>query len=89
MCRGLAAVAGPENEDLVRGLEKELLPVWELGPGALAAQAAGLQGNEPDELGRDIEERWFPVPRRTGGELAGALEALEAGLGKILAAPAG
>jgi len=84
LCRALAAVAGPRHEAVVRALENELVPVWELGPGALAAQAAELEGLSPDELGRNIQERWFPVPRRTGGELANALEALEAGLGKIL-----
>jgi hypothetical protein len=89
LCRALAAVAGPGHETMVRALENELVPVWELGPGALAAQAAELQGLPPDDMGRDIQERWFPVPRRTGGELATALESLEAGLGKILAAPAG
>ena len=84
LCRALAAAARPEHEDLVRGLEKELLPVWELGPGALAAQAAELRGTQADEMGRDIQERWFPVPRRTGGELASALSLLEQTIGKIL-----
>lgn len=84
LCRALAAVAGPEHETLVRDLETELLPVWELGPGALAAQAADLHGTQADDMGRDVQERWFPVPRRTGGELASALELLEQTLGQIL-----
>ncbi len=85
LCRALATAAGPQHEALVRSLEIELLPIWELGPGALAAQAAELEGTTADEMGRDIQERWFPVPRRTGGELASALKLLEQILGQILA----
>ena len=84
LCRALAASAGPQHEALVRNLETELLPVWELGPGVLAAQAAELQGAQADQMGRGVQERWFPVPRRTGGELASALKLLEQILGKIL-----
>jgi hypothetical protein len=84
LCQALAVAAGPEHEILVRDLETELLPVWELGPGALAAQAADLNGSQADDMGRDIQERWFPVPRRTGGELASALKLLERTLGQIL-----
>ncbi len=86
LCRALNVAAGPEHEELVRKLEIELMPVWEMGPIALAAQAAGLEGSPPDEAGHGIGERWFPSPRRTGGELATALEFLEEALGKILAA---
>jgi hypothetical protein len=84
LCRALAEVAGSDHQDLLRRLEIELSPVWELGPGALAAQAADLQGTRIDEMNRDIQDRWFPVPRRTGGELALSLELLEQTLGQIL-----
>jgi hypothetical protein len=89
LCRALSSAAGPQHEELVRQLEIELIPVWEMGPMALAAQAAGLEGVMPDETGQGIGERWFPSPRRTGGELATALESLEDGLGKILSAGTG
>jgi hypothetical protein len=44
----------------------------------LAAQAAELAGAPPACEVSLACGRWFPAPRRTGGELARALELLEA-----------
>jgi hypothetical protein len=59
-------------------LEQALEPMWRLGPEVLAAQAAELAGGPPAGEASPACGRWFPAPRRTGGELARALELLEA-----------
>jgi hypothetical protein len=58
-------------------LEPALEPVWRQGPGVLAAQAAALAGGPPAAQASPAHARWFPAPRRTGGELARACRLLE------------
>lgn len=85
LCRALAGAARQEHESLVARLACELEPVWREGPAALEAQAALLANDRPHPAGLTVLQRWFPAPRRTGGELGSALISLEKALGRILA----
>ena len=82
MCQAVESGAGngPEGEKLLRGLERVLEPVFEYGPAVLRAQATRLAGERPEPAAAKIEASWFPRPRRVGGDLALALQALEMGL---------
>lgn len=68
------------------GLQEALEPVWRDGPAVLGAMAARLAGYGPGSRGEAALGRWFPAPRRTGGELAAALAALERGLFELIRA---
>lgn len=80
-----AAAGSPDAEEIPEGLEQVLKPVFRDGPAVLRAQAARLAGQEPEPRAAKIEAAWFPRPRRVGGEVAVALEALETGLFALLA----
>lgn len=67
-------------------LARRLEPVWRLGPEVLLAQAAALSGEKQALEKCPAQVRWFPRPRRVGGELGRALERLEGLLFSLLAA---
>ncbi len=84
LCGAVQALAGPGGPPPELGLALE--PVWRDGPSVLGAMAAALAGYGPGERGAAPLERWFPAPRRTGGELAAALAGLERGLLELIRA---
>jgi hypothetical protein len=62
-------------------LDELLRPIFDNGPEVLTTQAAILAGKRQSA---GVHARWFPKPRRTGGELARAMQGLESHLQSLL-----
>ncbi len=82
LCQAVAQAAGPSaaEGELLEELARVLEPVWQQGPGVLAAQAARLEGRPAQGSGARLERAWFPAPRRLEGPLAQGLTLLELAL---------
>lgn len=82
LCRAVGRAAGdsPPERAILEELATALRPVWQQGPGVLAAQVQRLAGRKPEAEGERLCRAWFPAPRRVGGALARGLALLEGAL---------
>ena len=82
LSQALALWAGDDSMD--GELEAALEPLLAHGEAVLQAQAALLDGQEPEADAAEILAAWFPRPRRTGGDWASARDMMEKALLRLL-----
>jgi len=70
----------PQAAETIDRLAQTLRPITELGPRVIEVQAAQRQNRNVSAEDEALQRRWFPAPRRVGGEMASALAALERAL---------